>query len=361
MATLLEYKCPNCGGALSFDSDTQKMNCPYCDSELEMEALREMDAVLSTPQEDDMQWQSQPETQWQSDEEEKLQSFVCQSCGGALICDENTAATACPYCGNPVVMSGRLSGELRPDLVIPFQLDAEAAKSALTKHISKRKLLPKIFKDENHIREIKGIYVPFWLFDADADGDVYYRATRVRTWSDSNYYYTKTSHYSVRRAGQLSFTGVPVDGSTKMPDALMESIEPFDLSKAVDFQTAYLAGYLADKYDVSAEDSIARANDRIKVSTNDALEQTVVGYTTVYTVSSAVKLQNGKVRYALYPVWLLNTRYKGKDFQFAMNGQTGKFVGNLPIDWGRFFAWWGGIAGVSGIALWMLGKLTGFC
>ena len=361
MATLLEYKCPNCGGALSFDSDTQKMNCPYCDSELEMQALRELDAVLNTPQEDEMQWQSQPETQWQTEEQEKLQSFICQSCGGELICDENTAATACPYCGNPVVMSGRLSGELRPDLVIPFQLDAEAAKEALTKHISKRKLLPKIFKDENHIREIKGIYVPFWLFDADADGDVYYRATRVRTWSDSNYYYTKTSHYSVRRAGMLSFSGVPVDGSAKMPDALMESIEPYDLSKAVDFQTAYLAGYLADKYDVSAENSIVRANERIKVSTNDALERTVVGYTTVSTVSSTVKLQNGKVRYALYPVWLLNTRYKGKDYQFAMNGQTGKFVGNMPIDWVRFFSWLGDIAGAAGLALWILGKLTGFC
>ena len=359
MATLLEYKCPNCGGALSFDSDTQKMNCPYCDSELELDALRELDEVLNAPAEDQMHWDSQPQTQWQEDEQAQLAGFICQSCGGELICDANTAATACPYCGNPVVMSGRLSGVLRPDLVIPFQLDKEAAVQALTNHISKRKLLPKVFKDENHIREIKGIYVPFWLFDADADGDVHYRATRVHSWSDSNYYYTKTKYYSVRRAGKLSFAGVPVDGSTKMPDALMESIEPFDLSEAVDFQTAYLAGFLADKYDVSAEDSISRANDRIRVSTNQALEQTVVGYTTVSTLASTVKLENGKVRYALYPVWLLNTRYKEKDYQFAMNGQTGKFVGNLPIDWGRFFAWWSGIAGSAGVVLWGLSKLLG--
>ena len=361
MATLLEYKCPNCGGALSFDSDTQKMNCPYCDSELEIDALRELDEALNTPAEDQMTWDSQPQTQWQADEQAQLAGFICQSCGGEIICDENTAATSCPYCGNPVVMSGRLSGVLRPDLVIPFQLDKEAAVQALTNHISKRKLLPKVFKDENHIREIKGIYVPFWLFDADADGDVHYRATRVHTWSDSNYYYTKTKHYSVRRVGRLSFAGVPVDGSTKMPDALMESIEPFDFSKAVDFQAAYLAGFLADKYDVSAEDSISRANDRIRVSTNQALEQTVVGYTTVSTLASTVKLENGKVRYALYPVWLLNTRYKEKDYQFAMNGQTGKFVGNLPIDWGRFFAWWGGIAGSAGVVLWDWAGWLGSC
>lgn len=361
MATLLEYRCPNCGGGISFDSDIQKMLCPYCDTELEMEALRELDEAMNAPREDQMEWQTQPGSEWLTEEQEALCDYACQTCGGKLVCDENTAVTECPYCGNPVVMTGRLSGELRPDLVIPFQLDKEDAVQALIRHISKRKLLPKMFKDQNHIREIKGIYVPFWLFDADAEGDAFYRATRVRTWADSNYYYTKTSYYSVRRAGRLCFSGVPVDGSAKMPDELMESIEPFDLSKGVDFQTAYLVGYLADKYDVSAEESKIRANDRIRVSTNDALERTVSGYSTVNTVSSSVKLENGRVRYALYPVWLLNTRYKDENYQFAMNGQTGKFVGNLPIAWGRFFAWWIGIAGVSGVLLWVLGKLTGFC
>ena len=359
MATLLEYKCPNCGGALSFDSDTQKMNCPYCDSELEMEALRALDAALEDAPEDQMEWESQPDAQFGEEESSALTGFICQSCGGEIICDGNTVASSCPYCDNPVVISGRVSGALRPDLVIPFQYDQDAAVAALRKHIGKRKLLPKIFKDENHIREIKGIYVPFWLFDADADGNVLYRATQVRTWSDSNYIYTRTRHFSVRRAGTLGFSGVPVDGSTKMPDDLMESIEPFDLSKAVDFQTAYLAGYLADKYDVSPEDSKLRANERIKVSTCRALEGTVLGYTTVTAVKSSVKLENGKVRYAFYPVWLLNTQYKGKNYQFAMNGQTGKFVGNLPIDWGRFFAFWGGIAGAVGLGVWLFAKLVG--
>jgi len=358
MATLLEYKCPNCGGALSFDSDTQKMNCPYCDSELEMEALLELDKELKETQEDRMDWDSQPQTQWGDGEEEQLQSFVCQSCGGEIVCDENTAASFCPYCDNPVVMAGRLSGSLRPDLVIPFKLDKEDALKALRKHLSKKPLLPPIFKDENHIQQIRGIYVPFWLFDAEANGDVRYRATKVRTWSDSNYIYTQTRHYGVRRAGSLTFTAVPVDGSTKMDDALMESIEPFDLSGAVDFQTAYLAGYLADKYDVSSEESIQRANDRIKTSTCDTFAQTVVGYTTVNPVSTTVKLEKNRVRYGLYPVWILNTRYKDKNYVFAMNGQTGKFVGDLPIAWGRFFGLWASIAASVGVISWVLAKMA---
>ena len=128
----------------------------------------------------------------------------------------------------------------------------------------------------------------------------------------------------------------------------MESIEPFNLSDAVDFNSAYLAGYLADKYDVDAEQSIVRANQRIKKSTEDAFAATVKGYTTVRPVSSSVKLKNGRSRYALFPVWLLNTNWKGKKYTFAMNGQTGKMVGNLPIDMSAYFRWLFGLTGVIG-------------
>jgi len=347
MATLLEYKCPACGGALNFDSELQKMKCPYCDTEFEMEALEALDQELNQTQED-MTWQEQPQSQWQEEEQAQLRSYICNSCGGEIVTDDTTAATSCPYCDNPVVMSAHFAGSLRPDLVIPFKLDKEAAMAALKKHLSGKPLLPKLFKSENRIEKIQGVYVPFWLFDADADADIRYRATRVRSWSDSNYIYTRTSHYSIYRAGSLGFAGVPVDGSQKLDNTLMESIEPFDLSQAEAFQTAYLAGFVADKYDVTSEDSIQRANERIKTSTQNEFAKTVMGYSTVTPVNTAIHLENSKVRYALYPVWILNTKYQGKEYLFAMNGQTGKFVGDLPVDKKAFFAWWGGLTAAVG-------------
>ena len=245
-------------------------------------------------------------------------------------------------------MTGAFTGALRPDLVIPFQLDKEAAKKAFAQHLQGKRLLPKAFKDENHIDEVKGVYVPFWLFNAEADADLRYRATRVHSWSDSNYDYTETQYFSVLRSGSLAFDNVPVDGSSKMADDLMESIEPFDLRGAVDFQTAYLAGYLADKYDVTAEESVNRANQRIRESTEDAFRSTVQGYATVMPEHSSLRLKNGRAKYALYPVWLLNTTWQNKKYTFAMNGQTGKFVGNLPMDKGAFWKWfWGVTAAVT--------------
>lgn len=332
MASTQEYKCPCCDGAIRFDSTAQKMKCPYCDTVFDMESLKGYDEELKNDTGDNMEWETDAGSEWGSGEADGLCNYVCQACGGEIVADENTAATSCPFCGNPIVLKGRLSGTLRPDYVIPFKLDKKAAKDGLMKHLTGKRLLPKVFKDQNHIDEIKGVYVPFWLFDTDADARVRYRATTVRRWSDSDYDYTETSYYLVRRGGRISFEHVPVDGSAKMPNDLMESIEPFDYSDAVDFQTAYLAGYLADKYDVDAKQSVERANQRVKRSTEDAFAATVSGYDTVQTESSNINLHNGSAKYALYPVWLLNTTWNGEKYTFAMNGQTGKFVGDLPVD-----------------------------
>lgn len=280
MAENLDYKCPACGGTLEFDSATQKMKCPFCDSVFDVSALQQKDAVLDTqqadmgeqPQEDSFNWSDSATQEWNDN---GMSVFVCKSCGGEIVADENTAATACPYCGNNTVLSGRLSGVLKPDFVIPFQLNKAQAKEKLKEYTAKRAFAPKSFKDENHLEEIKGIYVPFWLFDSNIHASVQYEGTRVRTWRDSKYQYTETSYYDIYRQGDMSFNNIPVDGSTKMPDDLMESIEPFDFSQAVDFQTAYLAGYLADKYDVGMEESIPRANERIKHSAEDTLRSTV--------------------------------------------------------------------------------------
>ena len=355
MSVLQQYKCPCCDGGIEFDANAQNMKCPYCDTEFEMDTLRSYDEALKNEPQDSMQWQTQPGTQWQEGEKAGLRLYVCNSCGGQIVGDEQTGATACPFCDNPVVMMGQFAGDLKPDYVIPFKLDKKAAEQALQNHYKGKVLLPKVFKDQNHIQEIKGVYVPVWLFDADADAHVRYKATRTRVWSDSNYRYTETSHYAVVRAGAIGFERVPVDGSSKMDDTLMESIEPYDFSQAVDFQTAYLSGFFADRYDVDAESSIQRANDRIRKSTEDAFASTVTGYTSVVPVQSNIQLQNGSAKYALYPVWLLNTQWNGQKFTFAVNGQTGRIAGDLPMDKGAFWKWliglFGGItAAVLGIA-----------
>ena len=348
------YKCPCCGGALAFDSSIQKMKCPFCDTEFDIEALEGYDEALREEKSDSMEWETAAGSEWENGEADGLRTYICKSCGGEIVGDANTAATTCPFCGNRVVMMGNFSGSLKPDLIIPFKLDKNAAKEGLMRHLSGKRLLPKVFKSQNHIDEIKGVYVPFWLFDTDVDARMRYSATKVRTWSDDDYNYKETSHFAISREGKISFEHVPVDGSSKMANDLMESIEPYNFSDAVDFKTAYLAGYLADKYDVGAEESMERANARVKESTERAFADTVKGYNTVSQESSSFQFSNGNAKYALYPVWLLNTTWNGNKYTFAMNGQTGKFVGDLPIDKSAAMKWFIALAAGIGAGLYAL-------
>ena len=341
---LKQYKCPNCDGSVNFDAGTQEMLCPFCDSTFDVEALKSYDEDCASDAPDEIEWAVHEDIEWQEGEQEGLRAYQCNSCGGEVIGDAVTAAASCPYCGSPVVMKGRLSGALRPDCIIPFQLDKAAAKAALKRHLADKKLLPRCFKSTKTLDNIKGIYVPFWLFDAEIDANMRYRTTTVRSWSDARFNYIQTRHFNVTRRGPMAFDAVPVDASAKMPADLMESLEPFDTKAARDFSTAFLAGYLADKFDFDSDLCKQRAKQRIKQSADDAFRQTVTGYVTVTPQYSGVYLKSSVVKYALLPVWAITATWRGQTYLFAMNGQTGKFVGDLPTDWGIFWRWLGIIA-----------------
>ena len=329
---VIEYKCPNCGGAVAFDSSSQQMLCPYCDTKFDVAAMQSLAEPVAP---DNMDWEM-PKSQWEAGEQEGMGVYICQSCAGEIVADSTLGATSCPYCGNKLVMTAQFSGSLKPDLIIPFKLDKEAAKKALKDYYAGKFLLPNSFKDENRINEIKGVYVPFWLFNSEASANVRYKATKLRTWEDSKFRYTETSHFNIIRNGNLAFDDIPVDGSSKMRDDVMESIEPFALEAAKDYSSAYLAGYMADKYDVDADASIVRANERIKKSTESKFRETVTGYNTVNVENSSVNLKGGKARYALLPVWMLTTIWNDTSYLFAMNGQTGKLIGDLPMDKSKY-------------------------
>ena len=354
---LLEYKCPSCNGAIRFDPETQEMVCPYCRSVINVDALKTLDQEAAQNQEpESITWSSEG-GEWREGEQRGMAVYSCNSCGGEIVGDETLGATACPFCATPVVMTSKFAGTLRPDVVIPFKIGKDAALAALQKHYLKKKLIPAVFKDRNHLDGIKGVYVPFWLFEVDADAHIEYSATRTRCWSDSEYNHTELSVFRVIRAGGIGFSQVPVDGSRAMDDTLMESIEPFNMAEAVDFQSAYLMGYFANKYDVDAAEGVARADERIRNSTASAFAGTVRGYNTVTPQRAAITLKSGGYHYALLPVWLLSTRWQGQHFTFAMNGQTGKFVGDLPLDKGRCAKWFCMLFGGAAAAMLVISQI----
>lgn len=348
---VIEYKCPCCNAGLVFEDDVQRLTCEYCGNTFEIDTIRAFNESQSTAAQEEFLWEDVPKQEWSEREQQAIQLFQCPSCGGEIITDENTTATFCPYCDNPTILPGRLSGGLKPDAVIPFQTDREDAKAAFLQLCKGKPLLPKEFTSQHRLEKITGMYVPFWLYDCDAAFDGNYKATRIHRWSDSRYNYVKTDHFLLRRGAAAAFSGIPMDGSEKMDDTFMESIEPYDYTQLAAFDMAYLSGYLADKYDVPSENGKERIRQRVDQSIDNQLQSSLLGYATVISTGKNLRINHSKARYVLLPVWMLNTRYRDKIYTFAMNGQTGKMTGSLPVCPKRSAVWFGGIcAGVTLLA-----------
>ncbi len=340
---MLEYKCPCCNAGLVFGADTQQMTCEYCGNTFGLETVREFEDSQKQPQPDTLRWEKREQTCWEDGEQAQLQGFSCPSCGGELLCEATTAASFCPYCGNPAVLPSRLSGGIRPDGVIPFRKTREDARAAFLKLCKGKPLLPREFTRQQQVEKLTGIYVPFWLYDCQGDFRGSFRATRIHRWSDSRYNYKKTDHYLLKRDADAGFTGIPMDASRKMDDTFMESIEPYDYGDLTAFDMAYLSGYLADKYDVEYAAGEERIRQRVDGAFSQQLAATMIGYSTVVPAGRSLQISHSEARYVLLPVWMLNVRYKEKLYTFAMNGQTGKMTGAFPICPKRAAAWFAGI------------------
>ena len=352
----VQYKCPCCGSALQFSPKTQKLSCKSCGNHYDLETVQQLERDEQSPGEQDLGWEYRREVEEGAKKTEDG-LYICPSCGAKIEADDQTVSTVCPYCDNVVVIKAAASGEFEPDVMIPFQVQGDRARRMMETFCKGKRLLPKNFRDRSYLKNLRGCYVPYWLFDCEASADMSFDATRVRAWSDSDYDYIETSHYLVQRAGTMEFYHVPVDGSVRMDDDTTESIEPFNYGALTEFNPAYLAGYESDRYDVDAKTAEGRAKERLYNSAEQVLRGTVRGYESVTVKRRHLASRRGKVQYALLPVWLFETVYRDKRYQFAINGQTGKMVGELPVDKGAFWRYLCGFTAIGTVVCSILGIL----
>lgn len=316
MGNVLDNKCPSCGSTINFNPSIGKFKCDYCRSEYTAEELKKIEL----------------ENDKDSNQDDKYVSYNCPDCGATIICDEETSATFCIYCGNTSIIKNRLTGKFAPSKIIPFKKSKEEAINAFKGLKKGRPLVPKSFVSEKNIEKITGVYIPFWLFDVNVNGTIEANGTKVKHWSSGDRRYTKTDYYEMIRNGGMKFNKIPVDGSTKFFDDIMNTIEPFDYNELIDFNHVYLSGFLAEKYNVEKEESYELAKKRALLSGKKIILSDMKGYTTKTVKSNNLEATEDNTEYVLLPVWMVNVKYNNKYYLFAMNGQTGEFVGDIPLD-----------------------------
>ncbi len=265
----------------------------------------------------------------QQEQFDDMVGYTCTNCGAQVVADKLTVATSCQYCGSSIVVDQRLSGGLKPGFVIPFKLKAEDLPQMLTDFYAKRPLLPKNFFYNNQIGEVQGIYVPFWLYDGTVRGSARYSCQDVFTSVEGKYDVTTTKYYHADRVGSMSFDNIPVDASERIDDDLMDSIEPFRYAEMKEFKAGYLTGFVAERFDQNPRQVLDRAQNRMGSSARGAMRASV-SHHSVSETSSHFEYEDPAASYVLLPVYLFNCRYGGKHYRYAVNGQTGKIVGEVP-------------------------------
>jgi hypothetical protein len=311
-------KCTQCGGDLTFTPELQLWKCEWCDKEHTQADLhgftQEADEALNTA---------------------AAVTHKCGYCGAEVITAEETAQTFCLYCQRPVTILSQVSGDFKPSFVLPFKYTKDGAMEQFRAFLKGKRFVPDSYCAEKNLEKISGVYIPFWLFDGTVHFSVNGEGDIITTTRQGDYRVTRTDTYRVARAGVLSVKDVPVDASSKTPDDIMDSIEPYDFRELKPFATPYLSGFLAERYDVERNDAFTRAKRRMESSAEKKIKDSLTRYSRVRRQQDHKNTEDKAARYGLLPVWMLHSFFKEKDYLFAMNGQSGKMLGNLPMDGGK--------------------------
>ena len=336
MSQLAEQKCPACGAAMRFDPASGKLVCDYCDTVVDIPASASPKAKPpQTPREDDNLQGfdfSRLNDQAIREDAASLPVYNCISCGAEVIAPAEQMALTCPYCGNNIVLTDKASGRLRPDGVIPFRIESSKLPAAVNRFYRDKKLLPWRFFSESTMGKVTGVYVPFWVFSGTLSGTLTYTGDKSSSTRHGDYVIVSTKHYRLNRKASLAYAELPVDASTKVDDKLMDSLEPFRTEEAKPFDMRYLAGFTADRFDQEKKDTATRAESRMRSSASGLVKTAAsAGYENVKPSRGALRADL-QAKYLLFPVDLFDLLHGDKTYHFAVNGQTGKVVGEVPTD-----------------------------
>ena len=327
------FPCDNCGADFRFDPTTGGLACDHCANTSSIgtatgtvTAIRELDL------------RSAIEAKLPQSEIEESRVSKCPNCAAQIELSETAHAAECPFCATPVVTDTGVHRHIKPRGLLPFALEEETARDAMTKWLGRLWFAPNGLKDyARKGRRMQGIYVPYWTFDADTKsrysgerGTVYYETrTVMRDGKRQQVQVPKVRWNGVKGRVARFFDDVLVLASTSLPKRFTDGLEPWDLSAMEPYSPEYLAGFRAEGYSIELQDGFAEARaymDRV-------IERDVkfdIGGDRQRIHQLDTELGNLTFKHILLPVWLAAYKYRGKTYRFVVNGRTGRVQGERP-------------------------------
>lgn len=331
---LISYKCPACGGPLKWDAEKQKYGCEYCRSQYTQADLDKLLENATTEKAEETPAPQAPASAQKEADGGVIRTYSCPSCGAQIVTDGTTAASKCYYCHSPIVLSEKLSGTFKPDCIIPFAIDKKKAEQIFRDWVKKHKYIPSDFYSDSQVEMLSGVYFPYWIYNAKIGGSVRGRGMNDRVWMQGDTQYTETTTYEISKQGEMPVSNISRIALGKASKVLCESVAPFDETRMKPFEYGYLSGYVAESRDIESASVVPEIRDEVEQFAKAQLQGSVSGeFERVQLDSVDTKIKSESLRYALMPVWTLT--YKGRDgkvYYFSVNGDSGKTVGELPVD-----------------------------
>jgi len=314
------YRCPGCGNTVEFFPETGKMYCAYCGNTVDVKELAEKENKKAEQKEDHEKVTEAEKLKERKRPTIQMQILHCKSCGAELAVNDVEASSFCAYCGQATVVLDRVDEYLRPDYVMPFSVTKDQAESTIRAKISSGFYVPDEIK-HFEIEKLRGIYVPFWLYDVYYGDEQYWKYTVKRGKSS-------VTRYSYRLA-ESEYHQMTLDASKNLNDNSSQRLEPYHVEGLREFEPMYLSGFYADRFDVGLDDTRGLAFSRAKEMFDAEVKRTIQhsGAKMVYS-HPVTKVTD--TSYALLPVWFLTFRNEGFPYTVLVNGQTGKMVGAVP-------------------------------
>lgn len=303
------FKCKSCGANILWSPEKGSMRCPHCDS-IDTEEMVQGDGMVQ-----------------------------CVSCGAPIQPKQYDSATKCQHCGAYMIFDQRISGELRPHLILPFKIGKEQAKEILKKEFGKKLFVPSAFLQEASLDKMEGDYIPFFLYDYHCRYRFSAKGRQIRSWTSGDTEYTETSIYQIFRDMETDFARIPADASIAMPDDEMDLLEPYEYGDLTAFDPKYMSGFLGEMYSIDKATLEPRARNKARSDASSLMKESISGYSSVTPETDDLRTDLLAENYALLPVWNYVFRFRQKDYRFRLNGQTGKLVGRAPISTAKMAAY----------------------
>lgn len=329
-------KCPSCAAEMVYSPEENMLVCPYCGSHQEI-------AASNSPIEEHIFEfsQSRPE-EWGL----STKVIHCSNCGADMVTDANVTARVCAYCGSPMITQAENSNCIAPEAILPFKISSDTAKLYFRNWVKSRFFAPRALREKNTLQRLSGVYVPHFTYDCNTESD--YSA-------QAGTHYYETEMVTVQRDGKtvteerqiMKTRWNPVSGhfASDFDDVLILASKNIDnkliklnyrLDELVPYQKEFIYSFLAENNSISKEDCWTSAQSVIKIKLEKEITKVIdadeVRGLTVSTVYSNVTFKS-----VLLPVWISSYLFKGKTYQFMINGQSGEVKGQSPVSALRIF------------------------